>query len=284
MIVLRGLARLPLSILYLLSGFVAFLAFHVIRYRYKVIYTNLRLSFPEKSEQEIRTLVRRFYRNLTDWMVETLKASVMSAAELQRRVTFRNPEVMDSLLAEGRSVVVMATHQFNWEWMLLAGGLRFGVPIDAVYMPLSNKKMEHFMQQQRSRFGGVPIPKDQALPAVLKRIKEQRIIGLVADQVPAQDNQQKYWTTFLHQDTAFFMGAESLPKMARLPVVFMGIRKLRRGYYEVSLEEIGRPPYDYQQLQLLPGYVRKAEELISENPDGWLWSHRRWKYQRGAYE
>ena len=275
---------MPLSILYVLSGFVAFIAFYLIKYRYKVVQSNLKRSFPEKTEKEILKLTRKFYLNLTDWLVETLKASVMSPAQLQKRVTFLNTEILDNYLRDGKSVVIMATHQFNWEWMLLAGCLQFKTPIDAIYMPVSNKKVEEFVLKVRSRFGGAPIPKDETLPTVVKRIKEQRIIALVADQIPAKDNQNKYWTTFLHQDTAFYMGAESLPKITKLPVVFMAIRKVKRGYYEVTLEKIAEPPYEYQAEEILPVYVRKTEKLISSDPAGWLWSHRRWKYQRGAYE
>jgi KDO2-lipid IV(A) lauroyltransferase len=284
MFLLKALARLPLSLLYILSDFISFINFYLVKYRYDVVYTNLKNSFPEKSEKEIRILIKKFYLNLTDWFVETLKASQMSAEELQRRIKFIDGAVIDHYLTQGRSVIAMATHQFNWEWMLLAGCLRFKVPIDAIYMPVSNKKMEAFMLNIRSRFGGLPIPKDETLPTIMKRIKEQRIIGLVADQKPAQDHQKKYWAIFLNQETAFFMGTESLPKLTKMPAVFMGIHKIRRGYYEVRVEEIAHPPYDYQQIQVLPIYIRKAEELIRSEPDGWLWSHRRWKYKRGAYE
>jgi len=284
MFVLRRMAKLPLSVLYIISSFVAFLAFHVIRYRYKVIYNNLKQSFPEKTEMELKKLTKQFYLNLTDWMVETLRAAEISAEELEERVKFVNTNVLDKYLKQGKSVITMATHQFNWEWMLLAGSVKFKVPVDAVYMPISNKKVEAFILKMRSRFGGIPIPKDEALPAVARQIREQRIIGLVADQMPAKDNQQKYWTTFLNQETAFFMGTESIPKITKLPVVFMGVHKVKRGYYEVRLEEIAAPPYSYQDHQILPAYVQRAEQLIRDYPEGWLWSHRRWKYQRGAYE
>jgi KDO2-lipid IV(A) lauroyltransferase len=284
MILLRAMARLPLSVLYLFSSLLAFFAFRVFKYRYKVVHENLKKSFPEKNEKEIAELAAQFYPNLTDWIVETLKASAMSEKELLKRVKFVNAEVLEKYLSQNKSVIVMATHQFNWEWMLLAGGARFKVPVDAIYQPVSNKKIENFILEIRSRFGCSPIPKDETLPIVLKRIKEQRIIGLVADQMPAKDNQQRYWTNFLNQDTAFFMGTESLPKLTKMPVVMVGINKVRRGYYEIVLEEIAHPPYDFERMQILPVYVRKVEQQIKLNPESWLWSHRRWKYQRGAYE
>jgi len=284
MILLRAMAKLPLSILYLISSFTAFLTYNIFKYRYRVVYKNLKNSFPEKDEKEIKALTKKFYLNFTDWMVETLKASAISEKELLQRVTFTNPELLDEYLKGSKSIIAMATHQFNWEWMLLAGSARFKVPIDPIYQRLSNKKIEEFILEIRSRFGGAPIPKDESLSVILKRIKEQRIIGLVADQIPAKDNQNKYWTNFLNQDTAFFMGAESLPKMTKMPVVLMSINKTKRGYYEVTLEEIAKPPYDFNEIQILPVYVRKVEEQIKQHPDAWLWTHRRWKYQRAAYE
>jgi len=280
----RLFSKLPFFVLYAFADLLAFIAFRLVRYRYTVVFENMTKSFPEKTHKEIRQLAKQFYHHMADWMIETLKALSMSEQTLKERVIFKNTKSLQQLLQEKKSLIVLTAHQFNWEWVLLSGNLTFGLPIDAIYMPVSNPTVEKLLLAIRSRFGGLPIPKDQTLPTIVKRIKEQRMIAMVADQRPAQDIPDKYWTTFLHQDTAFYMGTESLPKLTRLPVFFMATRKIKRGYYEVTIEKLAEPPYQYQQKEILPAYIHRVEDLIKEHPDNWLWSHNRWKYGKGAYD
>jgi KDO2-lipid IV(A) lauroyltransferase len=280
---LRLLSRLPLSLLYVIADLIAWWAQYVSRYRYEVIKQNLTRSFPEKTEGEINKIIQGCYRNLADLVVETLKAITISEEELRRRVTFKNIDLLQERLNKQESVILIAIHQCNWEWMLLAGCLELPYRVDALYLPLRNKTMDELMLRTRSRFGGKPISAHQALMEVMKRKKEMRAFGMLADQVPPKAS-DKYWSQFLNQDTAFLLGTEQLPKVTRSAAIFMNIERVKRGYYEVSLEMIAEPPYARDENHpIIETYKVMAEKLIRKNPSDWLWSHRRWKYKKPVY-
>ncbi len=279
MLALKILSKLPLWVLYGFSNFLGFLIGKVIRYRKKIVLENLRNSFPEKSEKELRSIARGFYRNLSDIIVETIKGITISKQELVKRVKFKNVELMDNYCREGKSMLVLNIHQCNWEWLLISGCIQLNFPIDAVYTPLSNKSIDKLMIRMRSRFGGNPIPVGKALRKMTKKSKIVKAFALVSDQAPMWSF-KKYWTTFLNQETAFIPGIVHLPKVTNYPVLFMGMRRLKRGYYEVDIQSIAEPPYSKDNHEVMEEFVSKAEAVIRQNPSDWLWSHRRWKYKR----
>ena len=282
MIFFKLLSFLPFPVLYFLSDMLAFVAHGVIRYRRDVVRTNLKNSFPEATPREIKKMTAGFYRNLSDIVVETLKALTISPEALNKRVHFKNADILQHYHDKQQSVLILATHTGNWEWMMLSGCLQLPYPIDGVYAPLANPFYEKIMYHLRSRFGSKPIPRGELLKELSRRNKMLRAVGLVADQSPVQ-NAEKHWVKFLNQDTAFQKGPDMLAKMTKYPVVFLGLRRVKRGYYEVSVEEIAEPPYDKQSTQIMDIYVQKSEQLIRENPPAWLWSHRRWKLKKSVY-
>ena len=276
---LRLLSRLPLWFLYAVSDVLAWVAIHVVKYRRRVILENLSRSFPEKPPEEIRRLTRAFYYNLTDVMVESLKGLTMSKEALRKRVIFHDMDLIQGYRRRGQSLIFLTTHQCNWEWLLLAGCIYLPYPIDAVYKPLANKKMDDLMYQARARFGGEPISKDRVLREVLRRKDQIRGIALVADQTPAPGT-PRYWIDFLHQPTGFYRAIEQLPQAVQYPAVFAKMKRTRRGYYEVSFFPVGDPPYEKGTLTVLPKYAKQAEKMIQQQPADWLWSHKRWKHAR----
>ncbi|MEO0333875.1 MAG: lysophospholipid acyltransferase family protein [Bacteroidota bacterium] len=278
MFLLRFLSHWPLSWLYVLADLAAFVASHLIRYRRKTIEENLRKSFPEKSNQEIQQIRRDFYRNLSDISVETLYGRTVSEEEMKKRVTFDGMKIIEKYYRQQQSVIILAAHQCNWEWLLLAGCLRLPYPVDAMYKKLANSNMDDFMYSIRSRFDGKPINKDHAARAILKRKHETRAIAVVADQTPSVET-SKDWITFLHQETGFYQGVEQLPRLTKYPVVFAAMRRISRGYYLVQFQEISEPPYD-ENFQILSRYVALVETVIRQQPANWLWSHRRWKHAK----
>jgi KDO2-lipid IV(A) lauroyltransferase len=247
------------------------------------MYENLKRAFPEKSESEIQSIIRGCYRNLADIVVETLKAITISKEELLRRVRFHNIELLEDRLSRNESVILIAIHQCNWEWMLLAGCLELPYRVDALYLPLRNPTIDKLMLETRSRFGGRPISAHNALMEVMKRKKEIRAFGMLADQVPPKAS-DKYWSSFLNQETAFLLGTEQLPKVTKSAAVFMNIRRVKRGFYDVDLELIAEPPYQRDEKHpIIETYKVMAEKLIRQHPSDWLWSHRRWKYKKPRY-
>ncbi|UII22742.1 lysophospholipid acyltransferase family protein [Fulvivirga ligni] len=279
MFMLKWLSRLPMWMLYALSDIMYVLVYYVLGYRKKVVYSNLRNSFPEKSNAEIKAIAKSFYKGFMDFNMETLKAFTISEKELLKRVQFTNVPEVEPQARANQSILVMASHQFNWEWALLAGCLVLPFPVDAVYQRLKNTGFNDIMLKTRGKFGGQPIDKNQILRAILKTKHRLRALGIVADQSPRR-NSPKYWTEFMNQETAFYIGSEQIAQAANFPVYFFRVTKPKRGHYEVELVKLADPPYDKQSHNILEAYIKETERLIRDQPEGYLWSHKRWKLKR----
>ncbi len=248
-------------------------------YRRATVISNLKSSFPEKSDTEISALLPGIYRNISDVFIETIKSYHLSKEELAERVKFVNIGALNAYVESKTSFYLLAAHQCNWEWLLLAISSQLPLQADVVYKPLKNQSMNDFLLKNRERFGAHLIAKDDALMEILKRRDKLRCICIAADQLPMKST-NKFWTRFLNKDTAFYMGPEQLPKFTNLPVFFMYIWRVRRGYYNIEFIPIDKPPYAKGKIDILPKYASEAEIMIRKNPTDWLWSHKRWKYAK----
>lgn len=282
MFFLNLLSRLPLRVLYVLTDGLYVFIYHIWRFRRELSLSNLRNSFPDKSILELEQVARLGYRNACNMIAEVLKGAVMSRDELRRRVKIQGIELIDKYTSTGQPTVLLASHHCNWEWLLLASSLELKIGIDAVYKPLRVEAIDRFMLRTRSRFGGNPIPARDFLVEVLKRRGGARVIALVADQTPLK-SEEKHWTRFLNQDTAFFVGADKIARITRSPVFFVGMTRTRRGYYEARLQLLAEPPYGREGTEIIERYARVAEVHIAQHPADWLWMYRKWKYRKPLY-
>ncbi|MEM7016655.1 MAG: lysophospholipid acyltransferase family protein [Pseudomonadota bacterium] len=279
----KALSKLPLPILYGVSTFVYLIVYYIAGYRRNTAYKNLQNSFPDKSEAELQQLAKQFYRNLSDITLESVKSISIQQSELERRVKFTNPEVLNECFEQDQSVILMTMHQCNWEWLLLAASAKLPKPVAAIYKPLHNPKIDVLMREIRSRFGAELIPAKQTMVEVMRRKKEgPHCLAIVADQLPGQD-EETYWAHFLNQDTAFAVGTEKVAKIARAPVFFVKMVRTGRGFYEVTLEKMVEPPYPKKSYFLIEKYVEMSEQHILQYPSDWLWSYRKWKYKKPLY-
>ena len=282
MLFFRLLSRLPLRLLYVISDFLYFLLLYVVRYRRRVVLENLHLSFPEKTAADIQAIAKGFYRNLTDLIVETIKMPALSPDELRQRVRFTNAELVQTRLRAGQTVIGMASHQGNWEWIPSASVLN-DMPVDSVYKPLNNSFFEEIMRTIRSSFGAVPTPMTSLPRQLVVRKDVPRIIALVSDQMPGAP-EHAYWTDFLHRDTPFYPGTERLARSRKFAVFYLQLVRLRRGYYEATFTLIAEPPYEtVPPGAIVERYRDLLEDTIRRYPTDWLWSHKRWKHQRDKY-
>jgi KDO2-lipid IV(A) lauroyltransferase len=277
MFLIRLLSRLPLSVLYIFSDFLFFVSFYIVRYRWRLVQRNLRNSFPEKDKKELRSIEKEFYKNLCDYAVETLKLVTISKEELSRRMVFKNPEVLENYSAANQSILFLASHQFNWEWILVSASINFPMAIDFVYQPVNNRFFDTLIQKIRTRFGAYPIKRAEVARELVKRKHVVRGVASVADQYPGYGHDKKYITTFLNQETAFFLGTNQLARLTQYPALYYPMRRVRRGYYEAYPVVIANPPYSKEDQSVVENYVRVVEDVIRKHPSGWLWSHNRWK-------
>jgi len=278
---LRALAALPLAVLYVLAEGIYFLLAYVVRYRWRVITENIRNSFPEKTEREVAATARGFYRHFSQLIVEILKLRGISSQELARRVRITNPELIEPLFAAGRTVLTLGSHAGNWEWILSAGAVRFPGRADGVYKPLNNPFFESFMYTLRTRSGATLVTMRDTLRHLLRHRGEGRSISLLTDQAAGPED-QPYWTEFLHQDTSFYTGADRLAVQLKCPVLYVGIRRVRRGYYDITISPIydGESPVEKGTYPIAEAFARYLEQDIQASPTQYLWSHRRWKHKR----
>lgn len=280
---LKGLSRLPLSFLYLISDVSYVLIRHVFRYRRGVVAANIRRSFPEKTQAECRQIEHRFYRFFCDYVVETLKLLTIDEREIRRRMVFEGVDKMEEQLERHPFVFIYLGHYGNWEWVstLPAWFGRAGTHGAQLYRPLNNKAFDSLFMHLRTRFGAENISKYDSLRRILTLKEEGRktIIGFISDQSPGV-NSIHDWVDFLHQDTPVFTGTERIGKKVDAAVFFADVQRPRRGYYRCTLrlmtDDIRQMP-DYTVTEL---YMRELEAMIRRAPHLWLWSHRRWKHSR----
>jgi KDO2-lipid IV(A) lauroyltransferase len=265
-----------------LADLLGWLAFRVYPYREHVVRENLTKAFPELDETGVRAIMRDYYKGFAQMLVELLKTTSMPAEEIKRRVRITNLELVQTYLANGKSVLLVAAHQCNWEWMLLGLSLELGYPLDAAYKPLVDSWAEREMKKLRSRFGCRLIPAKEILADIIKRGKVVRAIAMVADQEPTT-SEHKHWTRFLNRETAFYMGPEQISRATRFPVFFTEMRRLKRGYYEISFKPLSTPEEKLPPGELTERYARLVEAQIQASRPDWPWSHRRWKLKKSVY-
>jgi Kdo2-lipid IVA lauroyltransferase/acyltransferase len=268
---------LPLRILFLFSDFVYLLLYYVFGYRKKVVMDNLLQAFPEKTENERKTIAKKFYRNFTDNWIETIKLLSISKAALNKRVS-SNVDVFYQLHKEGRSVQLNLGHFFNWEYMTLYTGINQPYTFLTVYLPQSSKTTNRLFLHLRSRWGNPQLPATDMARAIIPWRKKQHLLALGADQSPPL-GEFAYWLYFLNRPTAFLKGPEKFARLQQVPVVMMTTTKPKRGHYHFEYFLLADHPKEMKEGELMRQYAKHLEENIKLQPEIYLWSHKRWKRQ-----
>ncbi len=277
-------AALPFWLLYLKSDVFCFIVYHLARYRRKVVRENLLRSFSAKPHKEIKAIEKRFYRNLCDQFVEAPKMMRMGPDGYRSRIVFSNPEIAQQLYSQQKNIFFAIPHSGNWEWfgkLIPSFSPHKGM---AVYKKVQNAAFERLMLEMRTKDCPLEMVESNfALKRLAQLRGELNAVLMMADQSP-RGVESDYWTEFLHQDTCWFTGLERIAKMLDYAVVFVDMRRQGRGQYEVRFELITDDPKAMAKGELMERYVRCVEQFINDNPDNWLWSHRRWKHQRNQVE
>ena len=282
-VLIRFLASLPLPLLYMVADILFLLFFHIIRFQRALVVENLSRAFPQQSRRATARLAAQSYRHAIHILFETIKCASFGEHELTQRVEIENPELIHSLLEQHRTVLVAASHHCNWEWLQIACSARLGVPLAALYKSLNHRDIDLLLLEMRSRYGSRLIEAKNALPELAMFAEQPGVIAIVADQGPRPD-EDKYWGRLLGRDTAFYPGLEKLARWLKAPVVFVGMRRVRRGHYRIHFELLTTPAYPKQSGIIMEPYIRALEKQIIEAPQDWFWAYKRWKYKRPVCE
>lgn len=271
----------PFWVLYRISDFCFFILYHLIGYRKEVVLNNLRNSFPGKTEKEIKQIGKEFYRYFCDLILETLKTLTISPKAVRARVQFddKEKEVIAQFFRKQQSIMVVMGHWGNWE----LAGARFAVealhPLFIVYHPLRNPYFEKLVYFMRTRLGNGLFAMKDTFREMVKHRKETTATAFIADQTP-HNLITAIWTDFLNQDTPVFPGPEIISQKFEYPVVYVGARRLKRGYYKLECELLIEDPGKLGKGEITNRHIQRLEKDINAQPEIWLWTHRRWKHQR----
>lgn len=274
------LAVLPFPLLYLLSDVVFLFLFYVLRYRRAVVKKNLQNAFPEKTEAEIFKAQQAFYSYFCDLFLETFKTLVISRKTMLKHCAIDKTSLhlFDRLAKEQQSFVIVMGHKGNWEWAGNSFSLCGKHHLYVIYHPLANPYFDKLMYRMRTRFGTGLIAMKDTFRDMVKNRGELTATAFIADQTPHPD--KAYWMEFLNQDTPVFLGPEKIAEKMKYPVVYVSVQRIKRGYYTVHADLLTTPPYLPGEGVITALHSKRLEEDIIQQPETWLWSHRRWKHKR----
>jgi Kdo2-lipid IVA lauroyltransferase/acyltransferase len=268
---------LPFFVLYGISDFFAFLLYHVIKYRRAVVMSNLAIAFPEKTNEERIIIAKKFYQYFTDTMIESLKFISISKKQLLKRSS-GSFEIINELIDKGYNINLMAGHQFNWEYANLLYAINLKIPFVGIYMPIKNKSFNKIFYDFRCRYGTILISATDFKNKMHDVFKRQYMLALAADQNPGSPA-SGYWLNFFGRPVPFVTGPEKGAVKNNAAVVYVGFKKIKRGYYHFTTTLLAEQSAGTKTGELTCLYRDILEKTILEDPANYLWSHRRFKFE-----
>lgn len=245
-------------------------------YRRNVILINLARCFPNLNEKEVRQMVARYFRHLADLIVAPFMISNLRRSELDRLIRYENMELIKQLLAENKSIVLMASHYGNWEY-LLSLPLQTECQVLAAYSPVSNRLINTWLCKMRSRFGIKLIPKSEWYRQTLGWCsRTPTIFVTIADQRPPESG--KYYLDFMNRKTFIQSGAARIAMNRNAAVVYLDVMREERNAYRFRFSLIASEARQLGEAGIMEQYYKALETTIKRRPELWLWSHDRWKF------
>ncbi|MDX1314448.1 MAG: lysophospholipid acyltransferase family protein [Eudoraea sp.] len=277
--ILRLVSLLPFPLLYLVSDFVFFLVYRVFGYRKKVVRANLELVFPDKSTEDLRTIEKVFFGHMCDMFLEMVKTLSISVSEIRKRYIFTNIEELLQFEKNNQSVMLMLPHYASWEWVF---SLNMDISAKAygIYQPINNKYFDRLVRSIRAKWGTTLITTKEIWEVADENNKEGKlsIYGIISDQSPMV-KKAHYWAPFMGINVPMHTGAEYICKKFDLPVLFLKVEKVKRGYYQGRFKVLATKPNDYPDYDLTDAYFKEVEQAIYEAPEYYFWTHKRWKHR-----
>lgn len=277
--ILYFISKLPLRILYIFSDVMFFLNYYLVGYRKTVITQNLKNSFPDKSEEDIRKIRKDFYRNFSDYLVETIKSFSISETESRVRMQHINQDVFHEIQKENKNIILLAGHVFNWEWINALARIVPQKHCHPVYRKVNSDFWENQMKKVRNKFGNEALEANEVILNIFRNKNDGNSIYMfVADQTP-HSSHVNYGLEFLNQRTPVFVGYDKLATRMDLAFIYCEMKKVKRGYYQVNYYRIYPDGEKFTEHEVVKKFHKLLENTLHKHPDNYLWSHRKWKYQ-----
>jgi Kdo2-lipid IVA lauroyltransferase/acyltransferase len=277
--ILWFISILPFRLLYVVSDLLFILMYYVFRYRKQTVMNNLKLVFPEKSDQEIKIITKKFFHHFCDMILESIKSMNISLESMKARYTFKNLDIIKDFEKQNKSIVLMCAHYGSWEWIFIlqtyTSHRGYGI-----YKRLQNKYFDRLIKSIRARYNSYLITTKETF-SVLEEAKKNGILsmnGFASDQSPKKEK-ARYWNEFMGIKVPVHTGAEMLAKKLDMPVVFFAVERKKRGYYEATFQTLAEKPTDFKDYEITDKFLRLVEDQIHEAPEYYLWTHKRWKHR-----
>lgn len=280
---LKFLSYTPFCVLYVLSDCLFYLLYYVVRYRRRIVRKNLTESFPEKSEQEIIQIEKKFYQYFTDQVLESCKMATISSEEMSKRMKFTNIEDANAVLRSGKTISLYMGHYGNWEWVSsIPLCLEPNVLAVQIYHKLRNENIDRLLLYQRERMGAISVEMRKTARYItqLKTANKVSIIGFIADQSPRKRD-ARHFIPFLNHQTPVLTGTEKIIKHYGFEAWFLDMKRVKRGFYEARLIRMHAAPQSLPDFELTTIYYQMLEQMIKERPELYLWTHNRFKHAKG---
>lgn len=275
--ILWFISLLPMRLLYIKSDILAFIIYRIFGYRKKVVMDNLKLVFPDKSENERKVIAKKFYTHLCDIIFETIKYLTISEKEARKRFVYTNLDLIDDLYEKKRSILFLCGHYSSWEWSSILNRQTEYKGL-GVYKKLQNKAADRLIRKIRGRFGA-ELVSNRKIYGKLYRLSKENIPTMtliLADQTP-KPGAFKHRDTFMGIDVPVFTGSEEIAKKLDFTSVYLKVTKVKRGYYQASFVLLAEDPSKYPNYSITRAFLDEIEKQIHEAPENYLWSHKRWK-------
>ena len=287
------LSKLPLSFLYRVGDFFAWLACKVLHYRSDVVWINISRSFPDKKYKELKQIYKDFYRHLGELVAEFVWFGGSTFKSLRKKgiVRITNSQVLADMREKSPSVTLLSTHCGNWELM---GGLPGYDSDDNVPLAFSERDIYVVYKKLTSEVSDRVFALNRIAPLEIvgtecevetKNIlrfsianKDRKCLYIYpADQAPYKGTGKHPIGEFMHQQTNAMIGSMGVACKLSHAVVYMGMKRLQRGRYEVTFTPICEDASQTTPEAIIRKYYDLLEQELNETPANWLWSHKRWK-------
>jgi KDO2-lipid IV(A) lauroyltransferase len=253
--------------------------YHVFGYRRKVVRENLDLALPHLSVSEKKVIEKKFYKHMCDMFLEMIKTMSLTDKEIEERFIFKNLEIFEDLEKKGKSIAFMISHFASYEWVV-SMNRHVNFKGFAIYKKLNNKYFDDLVKKIRSRFKATLVDSFHTKNVIEEHQKKGilGVYGFAADQSPM--NRPKYHRMkFMGIEVPVYTGAETLSKEYDMNIIFLKVKKLKRGFYQGEFELLSDNVREIPDFQITEMYFKKVEEQIYEAPEFYLWTHKRWKHR-----
>ncbi len=268
---------LPFRILYILSDVVYFFLFYILKYRRKVIVGNIKIAFPDYSDHQVMEIAKKSTRHLSDMIFEMIKTITISQAQLQKRFLISNIDYVKNLASHKRPIFSATGHYGNFDWSIAINYV-WDMKINVVFKPVKQPQINNMLIKSRSKINSKLIPAREVKDFVTGNLSKTStsVLYMIIDQSPKL-KRPHYFTTFFNQPTSVFMGYEELAREMNAVAVYFKIKKIKRGHYEATVINMNPNSAQTKPWELTDQFYRLLEEQIREQPEFYMWSHKRWK-------